>query len=605
MKARIWRRRVLFAPLWMIGVSVCVQFGSDACAAESTVAPLPVTGKVVNVRDYGAKGDGVSDDTAALQAAFKAAWQTYDPHLGSNEVLFPPGVYSISDTLQITGAAIRGQGYATIWQKTADKDIFYHPFAWRLLIEGFTFKGGKNQVSLGNPNIDTGFLQVRDCRFYDAGGFAIEFRRGSNSTQTFVEKCIFYNCYQVLFHDTDEGVLRDSWITSYISTPQKTAEKAVIETWHGRLLIENVCGVPIVSAGDQRWIDFHGGQLICRNVRFGGEGGGFTAVVAWAKRSPSVTAHSITLDSCTVSALGNNKRAAAISLEEIPNSVVLRNSTLTGMPALQLRKTIDLQTYFKGVQPGMLHFALENNIAEFGGALPAGLANPVRPVFSDAERGVLSAAETAKRLQDAIKLEKQRPSQRQQAVRHQADGKTMGSLTGDAAPVQPHTQQINPTLFQEIAFNPKTWRVDERMDGTSEPNSDYIAIAPVGDDVVLMRRKPGQWPHLTIKDIEIDLDRFPMLSLMQRKAARLTPAKDAIKIIDQESGVMLTLDDGGEYSYRAYDLAKLFGKSGKRRFTVRYYYLGFNFSNGIEKPPVLAQPGDYIVLDFLRAEARN
>lgn len=47
----------------------------------------------INVMDYGAKGDGVTDDTAAIQAAIDAATGT---------VLFPPGNYSISATLKVS-----------------------------------------------------------------------------------------------------------------------------------------------------------------------------------------------------------------------------------------------------------------------------------------------------------------------------------------------------------------------------------------------------------------------------------------------------------------------------------------------------------------------
>jgi hypothetical protein len=41
----------------------------------------------VNVRDFGAKGDGVTDDTAAFQAAFNSRART---------VYVPPGTYCIS-----------------------------------------------------------------------------------------------------------------------------------------------------------------------------------------------------------------------------------------------------------------------------------------------------------------------------------------------------------------------------------------------------------------------------------------------------------------------------------------------------------------------------
>ena len=46
---------------------------------------------VVNVKDFGAVGDGVTDDTAAIQAAFNAGYN----------VVFPEGVYNVTSTLYI------------------------------------------------------------------------------------------------------------------------------------------------------------------------------------------------------------------------------------------------------------------------------------------------------------------------------------------------------------------------------------------------------------------------------------------------------------------------------------------------------------------------
>ena len=49
----------------------------------------------VDVKGYGAKGDGTTDDTAAIQAAIDAA---------SGAVLFPSGIYAISDSLVLRSA---------------------------------------------------------------------------------------------------------------------------------------------------------------------------------------------------------------------------------------------------------------------------------------------------------------------------------------------------------------------------------------------------------------------------------------------------------------------------------------------------------------------
>jgi hypothetical protein len=53
-------------------------------------------------------------------------------------------------------------------------------------------------------------------------------------------------------------------------------------------------------------------------------------------------------------------------------------------------------------------------------------------------------------------------------------------------------------------------------------------------------------------------------------------------------------------AYRAFNLRDLFGLSGPHTFRIKYYYLGVK---SVEKASAMAQPGDYIVLDFLRAEA--
>lgn len=59
---------------------------------------------VVNVRDFGAKGDGNTDDTAAIQTALDVAVAT------NGKVVVPVGVYPVSATLTLTGVRTTGHG---------------------------------------------------------------------------------------------------------------------------------------------------------------------------------------------------------------------------------------------------------------------------------------------------------------------------------------------------------------------------------------------------------------------------------------------------------------------------------------------------------------
>ena len=58
----------------------------------------------VNVLDYGAVGDGVTDDTAAIRQAFASI-------SNGMSLLFPPGSYRVTSDITLTGfKGIKGSG---------------------------------------------------------------------------------------------------------------------------------------------------------------------------------------------------------------------------------------------------------------------------------------------------------------------------------------------------------------------------------------------------------------------------------------------------------------------------------------------------------------
>src|SRR6185295_7662245 len=75
--------------------------------------PLPVISQTANVKDFGARGDGIADDTKAINAAIAAT--------KSGAVFVPPGRYLISDYIRIgkSGVVLRGAG--------ADKSVLWFP----------------------------------------------------------------------------------------------------------------------------------------------------------------------------------------------------------------------------------------------------------------------------------------------------------------------------------------------------------------------------------------------------------------------------------------------------------------------------------------------
>jgi hypothetical protein len=123
----------------------------------------------ISVKDFGAVGDGVADDTAKIQAAITA-------YQGTNAtVFFPRGTYKVTSTLSITGGLrLEGEsraGAIISWTSTTLNVISINTNP-QVAVERLTFVGPSSATAgsiigltgpTGTGNI---FSYISDCSFY-------------------------------------------------------------------------------------------------------------------------------------------------------------------------------------------------------------------------------------------------------------------------------------------------------------------------------------------------------------------------------------------------------------------------------------------------------
>lgn len=117
--------------------------------------------EVVSVKDFGAVGDGVTDDTEAIQRALDRAYSTNQIVLQTNwhrTIYFPAGVYVITDTIYIPPfSKLQGEGKRT----TIIEGNFSGPLA--------RFKDSFNQTgyNFGRPDLDDNYPDISEFHFGD------------------------------------------------------------------------------------------------------------------------------------------------------------------------------------------------------------------------------------------------------------------------------------------------------------------------------------------------------------------------------------------------------------------------------------------------------
>jgi len=169
-----------------------------------------------NISDYGATGNGIDDDTIAIQSAINSALIISGNQLvRSGTVIFPPGRYRITSPIIVPlfnggtyGTPLRISGYGAVILTIGAISTFKRTMPTTTLdagnaatiapiFEGICFIGPDLAGSKAIDMVATYGMAVRDCRIsnYDIGISAI-FCLKPRFENVFIQKCTSY-CFDV------------------------------------------------------------------------------------------------------------------------------------------------------------------------------------------------------------------------------------------------------------------------------------------------------------------------------------------------------------------------------------------------------------------------
>jgi len=193
--------------IWLCLLALAVTVALPGLAEESAAAtaPPPIpnasapVGIGVNVRDFGAKGDGVADDTAAIRRALDAATlpgaeqekPAPAPDTARSLVIFPPGIYRVTDTLQLEPRhaylVLQGTGAVASFGRGATALLYDGP-------------AGKHLID----SVGAGFMEIRNL-FLDGNEKANVLLR-INATPDHSHGGGWWTLYRVVFRGADTGI---------------------------------------------------------------------------------------------------------------------------------------------------------------------------------------------------------------------------------------------------------------------------------------------------------------------------------------------------------------------------------------------------------------
>lgn len=344
-----------------------------------------------NVKKFGAKGDGVTDDTKAIQAAFTAAAKSArtansygkyprSSYYGSSPmVVFPHGKYKISETINVGSfVSFSGAGGSPMLVWAGEENgMMFNIAAYRTIVEKLIFIGGGVQLYFSNKNLDKTMITIRDCQFLYASEIAVRLEpsKGADhlSAQSLIEGCLFSKNFRCVQNYGDLMEVRNVWVD--LAQPYM-ADGAAFINKYGTMRIAFSCLTPSANPNkgpwyyhNARWVDNYS-RFEADNVRFGGEGGGIPVVYNYSKAPkthPMSDGSSRVIITNSLIACGQVRRenGSVVRLFELPMQLVIRDCYgIGGIPLILCDPSLNVAESFKQNPRGLgnARYHVSNNI---------------------------------------------------------------------------------------------------------------------------------------------------------------------------------------------------------------------------------------------------
>jgi hypothetical protein len=376
-------------------------------------------GEHVSVKDapFNAVGDGVADDTAAIQAfmdylaastesglttsgALSAAYSGTSP-----QGFFPKGTYRVTEAINV-GAYIELIGEsAIIKQDDVNADIFVVDL-YQFKMSGMQFVGGRQQLVFSNANINSSMFEVDHCQFFLSRHFAIK-TAATGGTWTHLSckgkfnNCRFIACHQVIDNCCDNMIFEDPWVQPEL--PNLSASTAVFNNRgayptdpNAQTRLNFIRGFYIPAVGtygvdrpaNLRWVD-NWGSFISQDARFGGEFGGMSIV--WHHALPDMAFPWNTTEVTIRGGLAfcgpsDDPTACIVGLQgQVPQRMNIGGfSGMVSSPIVRNLSSTDLPAYFSSFQGTSGRVATEYFKFKIDDIITdVRLYSPLRPMLPD------------------------------------------------------------------------------------------------------------------------------------------------------------------------------------------------------------------------------
>ena len=158
-------------------------------SAKAVLDNLPV-----NVKHFGAKGDGVTDDTEAIQEAINS---------NSPVINIPMGIYLVEGLIIPSNKIIVGTGSSSIIKQKADTTLYKHPIeingASNIIVEKIVIDGNSENQTVDSSKhgvylLECDNITIRDCIIQNHNGEGIMIGYTNHVSQNIlIDNCIIQN----------------------------------------------------------------------------------------------------------------------------------------------------------------------------------------------------------------------------------------------------------------------------------------------------------------------------------------------------------------------------------------------------------------------------